>query len=137
MNEPIDPREMRRRIDRYSRGMETLDGNPGRQTFPQRGVHMSSAVLNAARYLGYSGEDTMTVLAYNALVQLAEVEKQLSELWSLTPINRTFSDRELKDRVFEAVKEGRPIDLSPAWSSGTSAHVPTEPGLSGEGQVAQ
>jgi hypothetical protein len=42
-------------------------------------------VLRTAEHAGYSGEDTMTMLAYHAILQLEQMQDLLTEQVSLTP----------------------------------------------------
>lgn len=81
MSEPIDPREMRKRILQYSYGLGSLSGEPQEWG---RTLHGGSAivhqVLTYASREGLSGEDTMAMLAYHALVSLEQANKRLFDL---------------------------------------------------------
>ena len=58
VTECTDPRGMRKRILEYG----------------YRGDSMTKAILDSARYQGFSGEDTMTWLAFEALQQAEHLE---------------------------------------------------------------
>jgi hypothetical protein len=76
---PLDPRDMRKRIMRAAYRGERLDGKHGLT------VSIAHAVLRTAEHAGYSGEDTMTMLAYHAILQLEQMQDLLTEQVSLTP----------------------------------------------------
>ena len=58
VTECTDPRGMRKRILEYG----------------YRGDSMTKAILDSARYQGFSGEDTMTWLAFEALKKVEHLE---------------------------------------------------------------
>lgn len=60
LREAETPNGIRKRLQRYARGNS-----------------LTHAVFNAAYAQGLSGEDTMTVLAYNALLRLEALEQRL------------------------------------------------------------
>lgn len=78
MSEPIDPREMRKRITLFSYGRAALNGQP--QTYGSTGHAMVRQVLTYAQREGYSGEDTMAMLAYHALLNLEQANQRLLDL---------------------------------------------------------
>ena len=78
MSEPIDPREMRKRILQFSYGRASLSGEP--QTWFSAGHAMVHRVLTYANREGYSGEDTMAMLAYHALLNLEQANQRLLDL---------------------------------------------------------
>lgn len=82
-HEPIDPREMRKRITEAARGYDRLDGKPARTFTPAAALMRNT--LDASRYLGWSGEDTMTALAYHALLQVEKLTDMVLEQAYLTP----------------------------------------------------
>lgn len=65
MSKPLsDPREIRKALQRTAyRGGRISDDRQD-----SMGLPLVRAVLNMCESLGYSGEDTMTVLAYHALL---------------------------------------------------------------------
>lgn len=68
MTEPLtDPREMRKVLQEAARGDARVDGKPlGHWSIPPASSLIRNA-LHAGHHAGWSGEDTMTVLAYHAL----------------------------------------------------------------------
>ena len=66
--EPLtDPREMRKVLQEAARGDARVDGKPlGQWSMPPASSLIRNA-LHAGHHAGWSGEDTMTVLAYHAL----------------------------------------------------------------------
>ena len=69
VTECADPRGMRKRILEYG----------------YRGDSMTKAILDAARYRGLSGEDTMTWLAFEALKKAELLEDTVLEEVMLSP----------------------------------------------------
>lgn len=81
-HELIDPREMRKRINEAARGYVRLDGKPAR-TFTNA-ASLARNTIDAGRSLGWSGEDTMTALAYQALLQVERLTDMVLEHSYLT-----------------------------------------------------
>lgn len=81
MSEPIDPREMRKRILQYAYGLAPLseDLKERRETL-HGGSALVSQVLTYASREGFSCEDTMAMLAYHALLSLEQANKRLFDL---------------------------------------------------------
>lgn len=111
MSDPIDPREMRKLIMNYAHGRASLDGTRAWPTECDAAKSLVRNVLQAAQFNGLSGEDAMTMLAFHALTSLAEANKRLLDMISVTP-TQPLSVRELSERVHIAVRDGKPIDLS-------------------------
>lgn len=69
MADPTSIQEMRQRITRASAGRERVDGRPVRGVM---GPSSAAPIIRTARHLadreGLSGEDMMTMIAYQALV---------------------------------------------------------------------
>jgi len=83
--EPNDTREMRQRINRAGYGYERVDGKEmGPSNLPPAAA-MIRAVLTAAEYQGLSGEDAMTMLAYNALVGYERLHDHVLQEAMLNP----------------------------------------------------
>lgn len=66
MDMPTDPREMRKRINATVRGDLNLDGSYASAHHYPAGSIVRNAD-NTAHYMGWSGEDRMTLIAYLAL----------------------------------------------------------------------
>ena len=62
VNEVMEPRGIRKRLNRYRRDSALVN-----------------AVFNSAYAQGLSGEDTMTVLAYEALLRLEQYDEAMLE----------------------------------------------------------
>lgn len=85
MDETIDPREMRKRIAEASRRGTPVSGKavpPGQMTV---GGVLARHIMIFAEREGMSGEDTMTMLAYHALIALEQSQARLLEMAMLTP----------------------------------------------------
>lgn len=67
MTEPTDVREMRRRITTAQRGDDDLNGEPIRGNRISTVGHVIRHMLILGEREGWSGEDTMTALAFYAL----------------------------------------------------------------------
>jgi hypothetical protein len=83
-----EPNEMRRRMfdHHFLRGDQTLEGKPYSLTqLPNPGHALAKRVLDARQYLGLSGEDAMTVLAYHALLHNERLYAQVIEHMLLVP----------------------------------------------------
>ena len=82
MSEPIDPREMRKRILHFAYGHRDLHGQP--QQWGSQNLHgcssMVQQVISLAQREGFSGEDTMAMIAYHALLSLEQANKRLFDL---------------------------------------------------------
>lgn len=86
MSEPKDVREMRQRINQAVRGYG--DRVDGKQTGMAGIAPMSSmirAVLMLAERDGWSGEDTMTALAYHAIVRCESLYDNVIEFHNIMP----------------------------------------------------
>jgi len=80
-----DPREMRKVLQEAARGFARVDGKPiGKFFLPPSGCLIRSA-LHAVHYGGWSGEDTMTVLAYHALLLYEGAYDRLLDVARVTP----------------------------------------------------
>jgi hypothetical protein len=79
-----DPREMRKVMMLAIHRGDRIDGND----FPYK-INSASAlarnVIYSAESMGYSGEDTMTMLAYHALLALEQSNDRLLEMANLSP----------------------------------------------------
>ena len=83
---PTDPREMRKRISTAAYRGDRIDGNNMGRFSYSSAASLAHAVLVASEAQGYSGEDCMTVLAYNALVRYEDLMDRLLENYQRTPI---------------------------------------------------
>lgn len=88
-NDPLaltDPREIRKRLMevRYGRHYARMSGGYGNGQWPDRCSGLVSAVLNGAEHMGYSGEDTMTMLAYHALLAYEKATDALLEFHNIS-----------------------------------------------------
>ena len=83
-----DVREMRHQINKAMHGYERVDGKDvGRLSIPPAGA-MIKNIVYAAQAHGWSGEDTMTVLAYEALKGYEGLYDRVLEHAMLTPACR-------------------------------------------------
>lgn len=81
-----DLREMRKAINLAARGEASVGGERGNgwgMTSPA--APMIRNTMMAGEYAGWSGEDTMTVLAYHALLQFEDIHARFLETMSLLP----------------------------------------------------
>lgn len=83
-----DPRDMRVAIDQAAWRGERIDGS-GRPAI-SCAAGLAKNCLTTARIAGFSGEDTMTLLAYHALLMLEQLNDRLLE----------FHNLDLRPRVF-------------------------------------
>jgi len=67
-----DPREIRKHLYRAARTGERIDGKPGNHLSVGIEAGLVRRVLDLGIYSGFSGEDTMTVLAYHALLMMEQ-----------------------------------------------------------------
>lgn len=88
MKELTDVREIRKLLDAAAFRGERIDGNP--QGFPSISVVASLVrqVMDLGRHQGYSGEDTMTLLAYHALLRYEQMTDQILYAHNTTPTGR-------------------------------------------------
>lgn len=77
--QPIDVREIRQAITTAMRGAVRVDGKDTRHGYSAAGNLARNVIILGERE-GWSGEDTMTVLAYHALVALEASQDQLMEV---------------------------------------------------------
>lgn len=84
--EPLtDPREMRKVLHEAARGCARVDGKPiGQWSIPPASGLIRNA-LHAGQHAGWSGEDTMTVLAYNALRLYEDAYDRMLDVAKFTP----------------------------------------------------
>ena len=80
-----DPREIRKHLNEVSRNGCRVDGKRISDFSMNAPSAMLRNVLIAAEIQGYSGEDLMTVLAYNALLRYEDVLDRLIEQLNITP----------------------------------------------------
>ena len=79
MDETTDPRELRKHIQRCAFRGNRIDGKDSRQI--NITSSMARNVLSFCELNGYSGEDTMTVLAFMALKNLEQTtDRELAML---------------------------------------------------------
>jgi len=89
---PDDVRAMRQRIFRAHRvSFERIDGKQLSPFHIARGSAIVRHVLNMAEIHGWSGEDTMTAMAYHALLGLEAATDRLLEGMFLTPAEASFT----------------------------------------------
>lgn len=91
-SEPKDVREMRQRINRAAYGRERVDGKDVRDSIPPAGA-LINAIMNLAQRDGWSGEDTMTALAYHALVQYESMYDRVLDGIVISPMPSTILQR--------------------------------------------
>jgi len=86
-----DPREMRKRLIKVSYGRTRLDGKP-EDVFgmPSHGVHLVRTVFLLGEAQGWSGEDTMTALAFHLLGEYERVYDLVLKQAMLNPTPFSF-----------------------------------------------
>jgi len=82
MHYGIKPPETAEEIKRHA----TLDGMRKAIELAQRDSQVIRQCLQLARYEGFNGEDTYTLLAYHALRQLEDHWQRMSQLIDLMPV---------------------------------------------------
>ncbi len=81
-----DVREMRKAIRLAARGDESVGGERGKNWgmgSPAAPLIMSA--IMAGEYAGWSGEDTMTMLAYHVLLQYEDLHARFLDTMNLLP----------------------------------------------------
>jgi len=85
MDQLTDPREMRQRLRRVAYGRDRIDGRP----VSMAEISPTSALVNACMRMGeregWSGEDTMTALAYHALRRCEALQDSMLYEASIRP----------------------------------------------------
>lgn len=85
MDNLTDPREMRQRLLRVAYGRERVDDRPIGMTE----ISPTSALVNFCMRMGeregWSGEDTMTALAYHALLRCEALQDNVLYDFSIRP----------------------------------------------------
>ena len=89
MAEPLnDPREIRKLLDRVAQGRDRVDGTPAR--IFNLASNITHRVFMVAQHEGLSGEDTMTMLAYHALLAYESAADRAVESIMMTPVSHAF-----------------------------------------------
>lgn len=81
-----DVREMRKAIRLAARGDESVGGERGKNWgMGSPAAPMIRSALMAGEYAGWSGEDTMTMLAYHVLLQYEDIHARFLDTMNLLP----------------------------------------------------
>lgn len=85
----VDVRTMRLAITNAMRGIVRVDGKENRDGY-SAATHLTRNIIIHSERMGWSGEDTMTALAYHALVALEQSQDQLMDHALRSPVPAIF-----------------------------------------------
>lgn len=95
-----DPREIRQMLRRAAYRGDRIDGKePGWSGIATPASSLARRVFDMAQYTGLSGEDEMTVLAYNALIMYEQLFDKVLHDASIIPTPPFFLDIPAKEQA--------------------------------------
>ena len=92
-----DPREIRKLLT-GGRPPDRIDGTDQQWRIPSPASNLARNVLTMCKIKGLSGEDTMTMLAYHALMAFEKSTDQQLDMLNTMPPRRIFTKDENADR---------------------------------------
>lgn len=91
MSEPLtDVRDMRKALTMAAARGDRIDGAPPRPNEMPLGFHLPRTAHNLAQFNGWSGEDQMTWLAYQAMLALEKAYDRELQMLNLTAAPAVF-----------------------------------------------
>lgn len=95
-----DPREIRQALRRSAYRGERIDGKDlGWSQIATPSSSLARRVFDMAQYTGLSGEDEMTVLAYNALIMYEQLFDKVLHDASISTTPQFFSNAPAKEQA--------------------------------------